>query len=253
MKILYSLLLIGFASAILGAKSPEKLPCNPKPIKIGVLDTGFGFADRGHKVPLCNYGHKDFTVDKAYSTTFTSKDPIPSDTNGHGTNIVGLIDKYASQGNNSYCFVIIKYFSDKHSGVDNMAASVLSWIQVNSLKLDVVNYSGGGPNSDEIESSNVRAFLNRGGLLIAAAGNDNNMLGYFLHPYYPAMYDSRITVVGNMDNTGHRVHSSNYGPLVDTWEIGENQTALGITLTGTSQATAITTGKRVAEMKVCDK
>lgn len=63
------------------------------------------------------------------------------------------------------------------------------------------------------------------------------------------MYDKRIVVVGNKDSFGTRIKSSNYGKLVNRWEIGENQEAYGITLTGTSQATAVATGKLIGENK----
>lgn len=250
--ILLATLSICVAASVKPGK-PAKF-CRIDPIRIGVVDTGFGYIGRGHDAHLCQYGHKDFSVEQEYSADYGTKTPVPTDLHGHGTNVAGLISEYANKSSARYCLVIIKFFSIKQNGDENARASAAAFRYANNLNLEVVNYSGGGPDIQWDERDAVKAFLNRGGKLIAAAGNEHVYLDGTNNSYYPAMYDSRITVVGNVNNYGNKVESSNFGPYVTTWENGENRIAYGITMTGTSQATAITTGKIIARMgKSCDK
>lgn len=215
------------------------------PLKVAVIDTGFGLNDLGHDAPLCLYGHKDFTKDGLLSYSYVTKVPVPMDIHGHGTNIVGLIKEYA-ETKIDYCFVIIKFYSETQTGKQNLAASVKSLIYANNINVDIINFSGGGPNFDLKEKNAVKKFLNKGGIFVAAAGNEHEELDGVVNTYYPAMYDKRIKVVGNLNYLRVRNPSSNYGPYVNTWEVGTNQLAYGITMTGTSQATAVTTGKIIS-------
>jgi len=209
-----------------------------KPKIVAVIDSGFRFSEKTKRVKLCQFGHRDFSAQNVFERGYTQT-PIPKDIHGHGTNIVGLIQKYA--GNANYCIVIIKFWNPQSNGQVNLNNSVKALKYANNIKADYVNYSGGGPVSDFSEKIMVKAILNRGGKFIAAAGNEKENIN--LHPYYPAMYDSRVITVGSTDSFGQRLDSSNYGPSVKKWEIGLNQEAFGIKMTGTSQATAITTGK----------
>lgn len=266
MKLL--IVLISLLSFPVWAKCP--LPKNT--LKIAVLDTGFGFRGLGKSANLCKYGHKDFSKEKVFSKLFNTVTPVPLDMHGHGTNIVGIIDNLASLSNKKYCFVIIKFYSLNQTGIENLTASNKALKYVNDIKADFINYSGGGPHYSKNEHEYVKTFLNNGGTFVAAAGNENKNLDNFENAYYPASYDQRIIVVGNKkkdidktynpryilkdkENKKIERHSlSSYGKMVDRWEEGENVTAYGITMTGTSQATAIATGKIIVEKQnKCDK
>ena len=61
-----------------------------KPLKVAVIDTGLNLK-YSSSVPLCKSEHKDFTGEGF------------NDTNGHGTNIVGLIVQNTKATN--YCIV----------------------------------------------------------------------------------------------------------------------------------------------------
>jgi len=222
-------------------------------IRIAVIDTGFGYMGKGSKAHLCKYGHRDFTGYSEYNHKTFTPDPVPRDIDhGHGTNIVGLIDKYASDSGVSYCIVVLKFYRDDAITDENVRAEVEAIEWAISLHVDFINLSEGGEKYSEAEAEAVKKFIDGGGTVIAAAGNENHDLAE--HPYYPAMSDPRVIVVGNIYKNGERSKISNYGDRVDVWEVGDNQTANGITLTGTSQAAAITTGKTVALMKqVCYK
>lgn len=73
--------------------------------------------------------------------------------------------------------------------------------------------------------------------------------------YYPAMYSAKLVVVGNLNANGTRSDSSNYGTVVNAWEIGEDVLSFSpvvnssfVSLSGTSQATAVRTGKIVKSL-----
>lgn len=219
--------------------------CVKPQIKVAVIDTGFGYNKLPKDNRLCYWGHKDFT--KKGAQYIGEGSFIPVDTVGHGTNIVGIIENYASKSNINYCIVILKFYSKNQSNLQNLKSSIAAIkFATDELKVDYINYSGGGPEEDAEEKQAVEKFLNQGGKLIAAAGNDGKLIGSWDAEYYPAMYDKRIVVVGNLGKNGFRARSSNYGKLVNRWEIGEEVTGYGITMTGTSQATAVATGKILA-------
>jgi hypothetical protein len=239
--------LLACLSALSCSYRAEAKRCNKAPLRIVVLDTGFGYLDRGHDAQLCKYGHKDFSTDKKFTHTYDTKDPVPLDVHSHGTNIAGIIDSYAKQAHINYCLVILKYYSEKQTGHQNLLASIRAINYASNIRAEYLNYSGGGPEQDRFEEAAVKRFLNRGGHLIAAAGNEGNDLDKEENDYYPALYDKRVIVVGNLGKDGVRYKSSNYGKSVTRWEVGEDVTAYDITMTGTSQATATATGKIVAE------
>ncbi len=229
--------------------------CN-KPIKIAVIDTGFGYQGRGINAKLCQEGHRDFSVDQLYASNFHTKDKVPLDMNGHGTNIVGIIEQYAKFQNVDYCIVVIKYYSTKHFDAtnakisyetENARASEEALKYLNSLRATIVNYSGGGEGWDGREFIPIRRYLNLGGMFVAAAGNNNQNLDT-VGEYYPAMYDKRIIVVGSINDNGSRSSFSNYGNKVTRWENGTNVPGYGLLLSGTSQSTAVATGKIVGHL-----
>lgn len=229
--------------------------CN-KPIRIAVIDTGFGYQGRGINARLCEEGHRDFSADQIYASNFHTKDQVPLDMHGHGTNIVGIIGQYANSKYVNYCFIIIKFYSTKNFEktdpklnyeLANEIANQKALAYLNYLKPDIVNYSGGGSEYDPSEARPVRQYLDSGGIFVAAAGNNNQNLDE-IGTYYPAMCDKRIIVVGSANKYGTRSQFSNYGKVVKRWENGEFVQAFGLNFSGTSQATAIETGKIVGQL-----
>lgn len=215
-----------------------------KPLVIAVIDTGFGFRNKAHDVKLCKYGHKDFTKDSMGSLNYGTVDPIPTDINGHGTNVAGAISKYAKGAD--FCIVVLKFFGQNASGQENLEASNKAIRYAINLKADFINYSGGGQEYSSEEKKLVVQFLDSGGTLVSAAGNEYKNLDLPGNSFYPAMYDKRIVVVGNGENSQDRRPSSNYGSVVTRWEVGTVD-MYGYTLSGTSQSTAIATGKLINE------
>lgn len=182
-------------------------------IKVAVLDTGFNY-EHINKIPTC------IKYDKSINDDNERK---------HGTNIVGLIQKHA--GKVKYCFYLYKIWSKTDPQASNRAI-----IDAINNGVHIINYSGGGKSFDSLEATLVKQFLNKGGVFIAASGNNSDRLQPLNCNYYPACIDPRIVVIGN------KAKSSNYGTVVDVVLDGNNQEAYRVKLSGSSQATAIYTG-----------
>ena len=210
-----------------------------KPLVIAVIDTGFD-SKKNEYAHLCKEGHKDLTGGIT-----------PVDTSGHGTNIVEIIGKQLIGYKDDYCIVIIKYWDEKASGFTNFKRSTEALKIAVDMKVDYINYSSWGPSPGAEEKKAVLEFLNQGGHLVVAAGNDSKYLEYGskipkrIDKSYPGMYDTRVVMVGNLNKKGNIARSSNFGPAVNHWEIGTDVSGGGFTYSGTSQATAVTTGKMV--------
>ena len=209
--ILFLIFVNGCASLSL-PKSPKLLN---NPIKVAVIDTGLENAYRSN-AHLCPDGHLDLTGEGL------------EDTNGHGTNITGLIVKNAP--GNHYCLIIIKAYTSKNEYLTRALEYAYK------LKVDIITLSSGGPVPNDPEREIVQKILNEKITLIVAAGNNKRDLDENCM-YYPACYDERIHVVGGPESY------SNRGRIVDTIVEGAYQRAFGHTYSGTSQSTAILTGK----------
>lgn len=197
------------------------------PLKVAVIDTGLDpkYNQFAH---LCPTGHKDFTGEGF------------KDYNGHGTNIVGLIVNNAQSTN--YCIVLIKAYAFQK----NKKAYLTEALQhAYDIGANIINLSGGGLDPIEAERKIVMKILDKKITLITAAGNNFQNLDINCQ-YYPACYDKRIYVIGS--TSGY----SNYGSIVDDIYDGKNKLAFGKIMSGTSQSTAIFTGKllkQIAELQ----
>lgn len=119
----------------------------------------------------------------------------------------------------------------------------------------MVNLSGGGTAKSEAECRLVRS--NPSVTFVVAAGNDGLDLSIPGNDYYPAKCGplSNLIVVGAADSIGVRARFSNYGIPGMVWEDGvERWGALPRgrygTMSGSSQSTAIRTGRIVRELGV---
>lgn len=214
--------------------------------KVVVIDTGLN----KHKfIPgtngMCRTGHKDITN--------TGID----DEVGHGTNISGIIHETAKDYD--YCQVVIKYYTNGLTGKQETLNLVSALEHADSLNIDIVNISAGGPSFNQQEYNIIKKLLDKGVTIIAAAGNDGHMLNQRycdlqsrcgIYNFYPASYDKRIIVVGNKYANGDIFPQSNYGELVDVWRVGVSLSGVfgSIGQTGTSQSTASFTGEYVTKI-----
>jgi subtilisin family serine protease len=174
---------------------------------------------------------------------------------GHGTHVTGLVMANACR---NVVLIPCKYYREDGGGYNNIKREIECIQLALQLKVDLINISGGGNDSDGREKALVVEFLKAGGTLVAAAGNDGRNID--TDPYYPACYPSdgcvgSIVVVGSIDKDGIISSFSNFGrnvvyergQNVESWLPGNKRG----TMTGTSQATAIRSGRIIKAW--CDK
>lgn len=206
-------------------------------VKIAVIDSGYDFESTwddaesyGLKKPkICSSGHKDFTRTGL------------NDNYGHGTHIIGLIAKNITI--EDYCIIVIK-FTDPNFYGGTTYTTTEAFKYATRRGVDIINYSGGGDNYSATEKWAVLDALAARIKVVAAAGNNGRNLAET--PFYPASYSPEIEVVG------HNGAGSNYGANV---QIEQGHLVMSLftnnsyrRFTGTSQATAIRTGKIVNEI-----
>ena len=244
------------------------------PIKVAVIDTGFDmtWAAKPNDVrnnmykdgpaagivppKICPGGLYDFVNGKLDGQVSESE---MKDDHGHGTHIAGLIAKYAA--GQDYCLVIIKYYDAKGMDIKNLVNTVIALKTAIRLKVDVINYSGGGVAPSPEEKEQILAALDAGIIVVAAAGNERSDIN--TRRYYPAAYDPRIVVVGSTDKNDKFLPTSNFsenmpGQIRVEKELGNDvfSTLPGGQfgyMTGSSQATAIMSGSIVNRLAILQK
>jgi subtilisin family serine protease len=212
---------------------------NADVLKVAVIDTGL--SDKAKNlIPLCKNGHKSFVSNTIEETI------------NHGTHISYTIHEQVKflPVKDKYCQLILKVF-DKDQKISPIEATTLAIEYSIKNKVKIINYSAGGTLFSKQEREAFKKALDLGIIIVVSAGNNGSILikdsvNETSH-YYPAMYDSRIIVVGNLSSKERSI-SSNYGPLVKHWEVGTNIFGLQMggvygPMSGTSQAAAVKTGK----------
>lgn len=202
------------------------------PLTVAIIDTGYTRMDG--TVHLCKDGLYDLT--RSGSTEDISK-------NKHGSNVAGIITRYAGQ--EGYCIMMFKVFRYKTIGKGttfDVPAYIAALQLIEKLRPTIVNISLTGDLVMPSEEIFLKRILDNGTAVAAAAGNEGMDLNLIGCVAFPACVDPRIYVVGNSNG------SSNIGRAVDVFEDGSNQRGGGVTLTGTSQATAVFTGKYIRKM-----
>lgn len=171
--IFFTVALLGFMT--LPHTNAQQGPSSKPIIKVAVLDTGFDFKsdwkrfnELGYKAPkLCdNSLHRDFT-----NTTI-------QDEHGHGTHVAGIIAKNVIIEN--YCLIIIKTWS-KRSRVKSTRAVAKAMRYASLVGANIINYSGGGTAFDLEEYRAVKSVIDKGVVIVAAAGNENQRIDYVVN------------------------------------------------------------------------
>lgn len=216
-----------------------------KEVVVAVIDTGIqgdhafltgNIHVVGGKSSVKNYG-VDFSGEKVTTT--------PTDQHGHGTHVAGIIKSVLPDVK----ILALKYYNPKASGQANLDATIKAIQYAVDQNVDVINYSGGGPEASVEELRVLKAAEKKGILVIAAAGNERSNIDDKKHAYYPASYGlSNIITVGAHDDSLNIIPSSNWGKnSVDIAAPGHRirsaipNNGAGY-MTGTSQATAFVTG-----------
>ncbi|MGQ9819345.1 MAG: S8 family serine peptidase [Candidatus Kapaibacteriales bacterium] len=176
----------------------------------GVDDDGNGFAD-----DVIGY---DF-VDQPFGNfgDFSEIDPIPSDENGHGTMVAGVIAAGMNQNGivgvaPGAKIVTLRAFDlSGNSQISNIASAIV-YAALN--KIEVINFSFGSKSYSRILYDAIKFAKAQGCIMVASAGNDG-----LIEDHYPSNF-SEVISVGASTQDGKIGSTSNYGPFVDIYAPG---------------------------------
>jgi subtilisin family serine protease len=219
-------------------------------VSIGIVDTGF---DTTHVQLQRGEFHDHFAAV-----------PGPNDPTGHGTHVSGLIGATTHANNQFSGLAPESSIWAMHRGIGPKYEPGVYYRALRAAcAADVVNLSLGGEGEDSLEADIIRAAVEQGAVVVAAAGND--ALGGS-PTTYPAALDT-VFAVGAVDESGARADFSNEGeylcvcapgvdilstvptyPLLNVKSLGNPP--LG-TMSGTSMAAPIVTST-IARMLAYD-
>lgn len=226
-----------------------------KDIVVGVVDTGINpehefikdnlIDKNGKRASKKSFGF-DFSILDRKKRIVVSESP--NDTHGHGTHVSAIVKSVFP----SVKLLALKYYNPKATGQENLNATLKALRAAIDANVDIINYSGGGPEECAEEKALLEEANKKGILVVAAAGNESsNIDGAKSNAYYPASYNMpNIISVAAYNYNGKQlelIQSSNYGHLsVDIAAPGYRILSASNqdkdVMTGTSQATAFVTG-----------
>jgi len=170
--------------------NPREVPGN------GADDDGNGFVDDVHGADVVN------------------RDGDPSDDNGHGTHVAGIV---AARGANRVGvtgvaqrarIMVVKALGADSTGTALTMAEAVRYAVANGAR--VINMSVSGPGRSLAFEEAVQAASDAGALLVAAAGNSGRDLD--ADPEYPASFTARhLLAVAATGRTGRLLGLSNRG------------------------------------------
>jgi subtilisin family serine protease len=213
---------------LIGAEDAWDVSAGTTDVVIAVLDTGI------------NLSHAEFEGKLVEGWDFINDDANPSDDNGHGTHVAGIVGAatnnatgVASIGRDT-SLMPVKVLTQYSGGNHATTASGVTWAVDNGA--DILNLSLGSSSSSQTLEDAIDYAASHGVVVVGAAGNGNTS-----SPFYPAAYES-VIAVGATDANDERYSSSNYGAWLDVMAPGVSiySTNWGPseynTRTGTSQA-----------------
>lgn len=139
-----------------------------------------------------------------------------SDCNGHGTHVAGTVGGTTYGVAKGVNLVAVRVLGCDGSGTNSGVIAGVDWVAANAAPGSVANMSLGGGASSAVDTAVTNA-VNRGVVMVVAAGNDNSNACNFS----PARAAAAITV-GATTNTDARANYSNFGSCVDVFAPGSN-------------------------------
>jgi hypothetical protein len=137
----------------------------------------------------------------------------------HGTHVAGIIASAQDNGvgghgiNPKAKIMSISVF-DQYGGFDYILADAI--LQAAEKGADVINMSLGAPFEMPLVEEAIKKAVDKGVVVVAAAGNDAAM-----QYNYPASYDGVITV-GATNDQNKKAYFTTYGPGIDVVAPGED-------------------------------
>lgn len=168
-------------------------------VTVAVLDSG------------ANLRHRDLAshlwtnpTDGSHGYDFVSGDGDPSDGNGHGTHVAGIVAGIAPQAR----LMIVRVLDNNAAGTTDVVAKGLRYAVDNGARVVNLSLAGSLPSGD-LEGA-IQYAQERGVLVVAAAGNDSRDLTRT--PSYPASYpEDNVVGVSATSEDGKLASISNYG------------------------------------------
>lgn len=182
-----------------------------KGIKVAVIDSGI------------QKSHKELNGKATASVTYSTPYNKAEDNDGHGTHVSGII---AAKANNeeggagiAYNASIVSYKAlEENPAMGTAGGSTADIIKALNASVKsgarVINMSLGGPYYDALYEVAVDAAVNKGIVVVAAAGNDGKALSKTkgdANYYSPACFDNVITVSAKKQGEESLASFSNYG------------------------------------------
>jgi subtilisin family serine protease len=161
-----------------------------KGVKIAILDTGI------------SYPHVDLDLDKNLFNDVTDSSSGTQDLNGHGTHCTGIIKALNNeQGSIGIAYhsviYVCKIRHDTLGDKNDYLVKGIKWAIAQNV--DIISISKGDPFEDQNIGSAIHDADIKGILVVAAAGN--RITGYpDDHIYYPARYETTLSVGGIDEN-----------------------------------------------------
>ena len=169
-------------------------------VNVYVLDTGIDYSNP-------DFGGRIGDGATAYGDS-------AQDDNGHGTFVAGEIGSTTYGAASGVTIHAVKVLDSDGSGYVSTVIEGMNWIADNAPAHSVVNVSLGG-TYNQAENDAARALVDRGLVVVAAAGNAGDDAQY----YSPASEPSILTV-GAIDQSDQETYWSNYGAVLDLWAPG---------------------------------
>lgn len=186
-----------WAPKLIGAETAWDTTTGSAGIIVAVLDTGL------------DLDHPEFAGKTVPGWDFYNNDADPSDDNGHGTHVTGVIGALtnnalgiASIGRNT-TVMPVKVLSQNSGGNHATAASGILWAVDHGAR--IINLSLGSTATSSTLERAVNYAYKHGVLAVASAGNGNTST-----PFYPAAYANAMAI-GASDSSDARYSLSNDG------------------------------------------
>lgn len=182
-------------------------------------------------------------IDDYQGWDWVNNDNNPTDDNGHGTNVAGII---GANGNNSDGYAGVDWHcklmclkTQGSTGSGSTSSIIAAVYYATSEGAKVINMSLGGTSSVSSFQDAINYAYSNNVTVVAAMGNDNTST-----PSYPAAYN-HVIAVGATRCDDHRASFSNYGSHISVVAPGEAIFGLSYLsntdytggMSGTSQAT----------------
>jgi hypothetical protein len=169
-------------------------------VVVAVVDTGI------------DPGHPDLQGALLPGVDLVNGTASATDDEGHGTAVAGVIaartNNQIGQAGICWSCTILPLKALNAQGIGDDASIAAAIVRATDAGARIINLSLGGPDGSDALAAAVSYALERGVLVIAAAGNSGSST-----PFYPAAYPGVISVAGA--DTANKLYPwSNYGPWV---------------------------------------